>query len=100
MKNASDLRKLAKMFPSMECVRLRKRQKRILRKIVGYCTEYAKSGLFEVTYWSHEYPEPNLSVEEAESIATTLNSMGYATNVLHDTESPYRDWVGIKISWK
>lgn len=100
MKNASDLRKLAKLFPSREARRLRKRQDRILRKIVDDCTEYAKDGEYELTYWSHEYPEPNLKVDEAELIAVRLHSMGYLTNVLHDTTSPYRDWVGIRVSWK
>ena len=97
MKNASDLRKLANLFPSRECARLRKRRKRILRKIVGYCAECAKNGMFEATYWSHEYPEPNLSVEEAESIAITLHSMGYLTSVTHN---PHSGSDGIKISWK
>lgn len=100
MKNASDLRKLVKLFPSREARRLRKRQERILRKIVDWCTEYAKDGKYELTYWSHEYPEPNLKVEEAESIAARLYSMGYLTNVLHDTTSSNGDSVGIKVSWK
>lgn len=99
MKNASDLRKLAKLFPSREARRLRKRQERILRKIVDECTEWAKDGKFETTYWSHEYPEPNLKVEEAESIAAKLYSMGYLTNVLEE-ELPEGVQVGIKVSWK
>ena len=99
MKTAKTLRRIAALFPTREAFRVLRRRRKLLRKVVRECTDEAYRGKMYMTYWSHEYPDPDMTMEDATVVAERLKAMGYDAKAV-SCESSSGSAIGIEVSWE